>query len=446
MKPRAFDPAGTGRARCTLMIRLTIRLTIGLMIGATSGSAGSIRIGAARGMLVLFMMIGLNLSRGQTPAPAAGAPGEPDWLSGRSLKPTYTEGAGLIIEHRCVSCHRPGEVAPISFLTYEEIKDWSLSSNTPMAALIASREMPPWPADPSVGDLANSRLLSETEIELLLRWFDEGLPRGEGQYEPETQWVEGWNIGRPDAVFELPEHTVGAGVEGEAMEFVVQTDYAEDRWIVAAEARPGNEFVVAAIDAGPLGSYRPGNSAVVHGAGTGRLLRAGASVLVRVQYRKDKGFEVSDQSKLGVVFAKDASEARREILEERMAAPAFTIPAGRAGFEVKASFEFPARGRIVSLMPVMHTRGSSVRYRAIFPGGGEQRILLSIPRWDPQWKYRYQLRVPMTVPKGTVVEAIAQFDNSEENIKNPDPGAEVRPGPAGEVLEGWIGYVLDGRD
>ncbi|MCH8333252.1 hypothetical protein IIC65_04915, partial [Candidatus Sumerlaeota bacterium] len=161
MKPRAFDPVRTPIVRFILII------------GATSISAGSILNRAACGMLVLFLMIGLNLTRGQTPSPAAGAPAEPDWLSGRSLKPTYTEGAGLIIEHRCVSCHRPGEVAPISFLTYEEIKDWSLSSNTPMAALIASREMPPWPADPSVGDLANSRLLSETEIELLLRWFDD---------------------------------------------------------------------------------------------------------------------------------------------------------------------------------------------------------------------------------------------------------------------------------
>jgi hypothetical protein len=363
----------------------------------------------------------------------------PDWLKSRELRPTYAGGIALIYEHRCVGCHRPGEVAPMSFTSYGEIRQWATgATNTPLESLIETRAMPPWPADPAVGEFSNSGFLTKLETDLLLQWVRNGFPRGEGTFSAKRR-VEGWNIGEPDLVFELPKHTLAQDSQGETKEFLVESNLPEDRWIVAAEARPGDAGVVLAIDAGPLGCYRPGNSFVEHAAGTGRLLRAGAKIPVRVHYRKPKGRAATDQSRLGLVFARDPSTPRRNIAEDPMAAADFTIPAGAANFEVAVRFEFPADGQIISLMPVMNLRGKDVSYTAILPDG-TRKPLLSIPQWDPMWQYRYQLRSPLHAPKGTVVEAIAHFDNSQANIRNPDPHADVRSGAGEEVFEGWLGY------
>ncbi|MBI3469191.1 MAG: hypothetical protein HY000_39815, partial [Planctomycetes bacterium] len=271
-------------------------------------------------------------------------------------------------------------------------------------------------------------------------WIRNGLPRGEGTFKPTRQWVEGWNIGTPDHVFELPKYTVADTVDEEIKEFDVLTEFPNDRWIVAAEARPGNESVVRSIEASPLGTYQPGNSHVLYAAGTGRLLKEGQNVRALVHYAKAKGLAASDQSKLAVVFARD-SMPRKNILEHPMVAPEFTIPAGTANFEVQARFEFPADGQIISLMPVMNLRGKDVYYRAIFPDA-TAKPLLSIPAWDPNWKYCYQLKSPLAAPKGTIVQAVAHFDNSDANVRNPDPAVAVNSGIGGEVFEGWIGYWI----
>lgn len=365
---------------------------------------------------------------------------EPNWLEGVDLKPTYNGGVGLILEHRCVRCHRPGEIAPMPFTNYDETRSWLEKSYTPVEALVSARGMPPWPADPEVGQFANSLMLTKREIDTIVNWVDLGMPRGSGEFASDIERVEGWNIGEPDAVFELPQYTVGEDVEGEYKTFTIATDYPEDRWIVAAEARPGDPSLVRAIDAGPLGAYQPGNTFVVHPDGYGRLLKAGETVTVRVHYVKDAGYALTEQSKLGVKFAKQ-DKPLKTIEVRRMNAEPFTIPAGAENVEVKVAFTFTQPSEILSLMPVMHARGASISYIARMPDGTE-KPLLSIPRWDPNWKFRYQLDEPVAVPKGTVVELRGVFDNSESNLKNPNPEVDVESGAAGETLEGWIGFVL----
>jgi hypothetical protein len=174
-------------------------------------------------------------------------------------------------------------------------------------------------------------------------------------------------------------------------------------------------------------------------------LRAGAKIRVRVSYSKSRRAALSDRSRLGVVFAKDAHVQRKNIREQIMPAPEFTIPPGAAKFPVTARFQFDADGQIYSLMPIMNLRGSDVAYTAIFPDG-TRRPLLSIPQWDPMWKYRYQLKSPLDAPKGTVVEATAHFNNSDANIRNPNPNVEVRSGPGGDVFESWIGYWVSQQE
>src|SRR5262245_27389128 len=126
--------------------------------------------------------------------------------------------------------------------------------------------------------------------------------------------------------------------------------------------------------------------------------------------------------KIGIRWVAGVSGRVREFREDRMAAVRFTIPAGAPQHEVRASYAFEADGQVVSLMPIMNLRGKDVTYRAIFPDRSEKQ-LLSIPAWDPNWKYRYQLATPLRAPKGTVIQAVAHFDNSDANIRNPDPTA-----------------------
>lgn len=366
----------------------------------------------------------------------------PEWLRGRKLDATYSGGIALLYQHRCNRCHRPGEVAPMSFLKYGEIREWTTGdTNTPLESLIETRAMPPWPADPQVGRFSNAGFLTEPEMELLLEWIAAGLPRGEGGEPVQSDWVEGWNIGRPDKVFELPEQTIGEDDEWVVREFELKTDFPEDRWIVAAEARPGDGDAVVRIEAGPLGTYHPGNSFVVSADGHGRLLQAGATIQVRIAYRNHWGAESTDRSRLGVVFAKPAQLPLTQVHTARMSAPQTTIPAGAARVEVKTKHGFDGDSTIVSLMPIMNLRGKSVRYAAILPDGTRHE-LLSIPSWTPFYKFRYEFAEPLDAPAGTIVEAVATFDNSEENLMNPDPTVDIPLGPDSEELfEGWIGFT-----
>lgn len=302
--------------------------------------------------------------------------------------------------------------------------------------------MPPWPADPTIGAFKNKEFITQPEMDLLIAWLKAGLPRGPGEYEPQIDWVTGWNIGQPDHIFELPEHTLSEDSTGEFKTFTIKTGFPEDRWIVAAEARPEEPTIVTAIDAGPLGTYQSGNTAVVYSPNTGRLLKAGATIDVTVHYRKDEGYAPSDQSKLGVIFADGPTHDSKEVHVAKLEAEPFTIAAGQADYVRELTFEMPADGTLIAVMPVLHERGVSVRYDARFPGGRTQ-TLLSIPAWDARWKYRYEFAEPIAAPKGTVITVRAVYDNSAENLKNPDPWSDATPGPNGETLQGWIGYTLD---
>jgi hypothetical protein len=375
--------------------------------------------------------------------PDAGADGaeatadiEPAWLAEADLKPTYTEGVGLVFEKRCIECHRTGGVAPMSFMTRGQFLKWK----TNFKDTITNRTMPPWPADPSVGQFANAKRLTQKETDLLLEWADAGYPEGEGDYVLSDAAKTEWIIGEPDHVFELGEYTVPEDVAEEIHSFEVKTTFGEDRWVVAAEGKPEDTFLVFSIDGGAIGEYHLGNAAQYAPEGHGWLLKAGETVTANIFYMKEEGWEAPDASKIAVQFADGAGLT--ELHSDDMASDSLEIAAGAAGVEASASFEFPADGKIVALTPVMRQRGKSLKYFATMPDGSETE-LLSIPRWDPNWVFTYHLAEPIAAPKGTVVTVTATYDNSEDNALNPDPSKDLKAGPNGELLEGRIDYTLD---
>lgn len=372
--------------------------------------------------------------RGGEPVDDVPAAPEPAWLADAELKPTFTEGVGLVIENRCLECHRTGGLSPIPLESIQDIR----RSAVKMREAIEKRTMPPWPADPAVGAFANSKRLTDREKDVLLAWIDARFPMGEGTYERSARWsTPEWSIGEPDLVIELPPVEVPA----EAAEYIHTADIvpviAADAFVVAAEILPTDRFLVHAIDAGSLGAYYPGESFVVFEAGRGMALPIGASVPLRIHYVKDKGYaENDDATRIGLRFG--AADLRVDRVPMRN--EAFVIPPGAANHEVVTEFTAPAELTLAALRPVMLGRGKDVRVTVVTPEGGETP-LLAIPQWDPKWTFRYVLADPVTLSKGAIVRMTAHFDNSEANINNPDPDAEVRSGADGEVMEGWLEFL-----
>ena len=356
----------------------------------------------------------------------------PSYLEGKDLKPTLGEGVGVIFENRCIECHRPGGAAPMPFTSRGEIGRWT----TNMKEAIEQRTMPPWPASPDHA-YANSKRLTDQERNLLLEWVSAGYAAGETEWKPE---IGEWYIGEPDHVFDLEAHTLGEDVGENVREFTLKTDFDEDKYITAAEIMPTDTFLILEVDAGPLGSYHPGNNWTRTLDGTGFLLKQGAEVPIRIFYTKEQGWEETDDStRIAVKFAENAGDIEHNLQKDRMANDDFSLEAGKADQEVTTEFTMPADGYLHAVTPVMRFRGKSIRYVAQLPGG-EEKELLNIPHWNPQWHFTYQFAAPIEAPKGTKVIATATYDNSEMNAQNPDPSAEVKAGPGGELLEGWVTY------
>lgn len=361
----------------------------------------------------------------------------PAWLNGVELEATYSGGIGLIMENRCVSCHRLGGSAPMPMTTYREARAWT----TNMKANIETNLMPPWPATRTT-EYANATFLTKKEKEVFLEWIAAGYPRGEGEYTP-ANTAGKWSIGEPDHVFSLPEYIIPENVAEEVREFMFATDFDEDKWIVAAQVKPTDPYILLELDAGPLGAWHATNDTVVPSNGAAYLLTKGEAITVRVFYISEEGWEEYDDStQIAVKFGDAPPVGGSGLLRDRMANEAFTIPAGAKKSEASATFVFPADGQIVGANPVLRQRGKSVRMTATPPGGMEQEFL-SIPFWNPTLHLRYQLAKPIPAPKGTTVTITATYDNSEGNVLNPDAKAVVNAGPGGEVLEGWLEYTLD---
>jgi hypothetical protein len=155
---------------------------------------------------------------------------------------TFTKDVAPIFFKKCAECHRPGEAAPFSALSYKDARPWARS----IREQVVSREMPPWRADPHVGQFKNDRRLTEDEIETITAWVDGGAEEGDPKHlPPAPEFADGWAIGKPDLIIPMPEEfTLDASGPDEYQYFVVDPGFTEDKYIQMAEARPGNRRIV----------------------------------------------------------------------------------------------------------------------------------------------------------------------------------------------------------
>jgi hypothetical protein len=371
-----------------------------------------------------------------------------DAKKGAPAKATFSKDVAPIFYKNCAECHRPGEIAPFSLMSYKESRPWARS----IKEKVVSKEMPPWHADPNHGAFSNDRRLSQKEIDTIVAWVDGGAPEGSAKdLPPAPKYVDGWNIGKPDIVFKLPEaFSVPAEGVVDYKYFRVPTNFTEDKWVTAAEIRADKREVVHHIivfvqakgqQQKLLVGWAPGEQPAVMHNGLAKRVPAGAELVFQVHYTPT-GKAAMDQSYVGLVFAKD--KPKNELQTMPVMNMRFVIPPGDPNHKVESSFTFKDDGTIHSLMPHMHLRGKDFMYKVTYPDG-KSEVILSVPKYDFGWQTYYVLKQPVRAPKGTRVDCLAHFDNSTGNKFNPDPSKEVRWGDQTweEMMIGWMSYTLD---
>ncbi len=367
-------------------------------------------------------------------------------LIGRDRQPaanstvTYTKHIAPILNANCVSCHRPGEIAPFSLTNYEEAAGWAEMIDE----VVQEQRMPPWHADGKFGHFRNDARLSDAAKQTIAKWVAAGAPQGDPADLPAPpKFTDGWAIADPDQVIYMRDEPFKVQATGvlEYQIFVVDPKWTEDKWITAVEARPGNRSVVHHIllfvktpDGGVLGlgsgndylaAYAPGIRPEPLAEGLARRVPAGSKLIFQMHYTPN-GSAQEDRSYCGFVFT-DAKKVKKEVQVASAVNFVFRIPPNNGDFPVNARYVFSEDKLLLMLMPHMHLRGKAFRYTATYPDG-QQEVLLDVPRYDFGWQTNYRLAEPKPMPAGTRLECQAHFDNSADNPSNPNSKTSVRFG------------------
>ena len=412
--------------------------------------------------------------------------------------PTFSADVAPILYARCVTCHRPGEVAPMSLITYKDVRPWASS----IREKVMSRVMPPWHADRQYGTFRNEQSLTQNEIDTIAKWASAGAPEGDPSRMPALpKFPDGWQIGTPDVVLEMPTaYEIPAKGEIEYQYFSVPTNFTEDRWMQAGEVRAGDRAHVhhiivyvqdpnasarpsvmtnrpiTSVASAPLvapAAARPavaqqvapraaaarspvartgdqmlvnwavGEDAPVFLPGMAKRIPKGSTLVFQVHYTTN-GTPGTDRSRIGLIFAKEPPA--REVRTGMITNPLFAIPAGASNHEVAAEGTFTDDVSVWSLHPHMHLRGKDMTITATWPDGRSE-VVLRVPKFDFGWQTDYWLAKPLALPKGAKLSVTAHYDNSTANRHNPDPAATVRWGDQTweEMMIGFFTYTVEGK-
>jgi len=394
--------------------------------------------------------------------------------AGKTKKPTFTRDVAAILQKHCQACHRPGQVGPFPLETYEHARKRAAD----IASVVAEKQMPPWkPARDYGPRLKDERGLTAVEIGILKAWAEAGAPRGdEKDIPPPVKFPDGWQLGTPDLVLEMPEKfEVPAAGPDIYRCFVLPTNLPKDVYLSAVDFRPGNRRVthhmMAFIDTeggarlrdkgdpgpgytefsgpgaevfGDLGGWLAGTDPAHLPAGVGRLFPRGADVILQIHYHPT-GRRETDRTRLGLYFSR--KPVRQTLHWNNASCPDIVLPAGKSCVPIKASWYVPVDTEALAVTPHMHQLGRDIRMFAILPGGRKQP-LIHISDWDPAWQATYYFEKPVTLPKGSVVHIAAQFDNSDHPRNPHRPPRVVRwgHGVKEEMCIGYIGVVKKGQD
>jgi len=381
---------------------------------------------------------------------------------------TFNKDIASIIYENCSSCHRPGEIAPFSLLSYQD----AAKRAKLIATVTARRYMPPWKPEPGFGDFADVHRLTDQQLQLIQEWAGNGAPEGDAKDKIEPpKFTDGWRLGIPDLIVEMPqEFSVPADGRDIYRCFVVPLNLTEDKSVVGIEFRPGNRKVVhhsilhleqpgrdrrrdgadghpgyncfggggVGVEGG-LGGWVPGQRPDFLPDDVGRSVPKGSDLIIQNHYHSS-GKPETDRSSVGIYFSKKPTN--RTVVSIPIAARNIYIPAGDAAYKVSASFTTPIQMEVTDVAPHMHLLGKQMKVTATLPDG-TTRPMIWIKNWDFNWQSDYHYEKPMTLPKGTRLEMRFTYDNSTNNIQNPNtPPRRVRYGPQSSDAMGELWFQL----
>jgi peroxiredoxin/Ca2+-binding EF-hand superfamily protein len=376
-------------------------------------------------------------------------------VAATSDAPTYHRDVSRVVQAHCLECHRTGGIAPFALESYGDLIEHSAM----IKKQLTREAMPPWFASKEQSGVhaifANDRSLPEPDKAALLAWLKSDRPKGDPADAPLPRvFPEGWTIGKPDAVFQLPQ-PVQIKAEG-TMPYqrqIVETSFPEDRWVQGYEILPTAREVVHHVivkvhdkgskltdrDEGTDGffaAYVPGNSHRMLPDGFAKRLPAGAKISFQIHYTPN-GKATQDQLKIGFIFAK--TPPQNEVHVVGVAQPRLNIPPGEANHVETKLQVVPMNMNVTAYMAHMHVRGKAFKYELI-TADGKTETLLDIPRYDFNWQLQYDYAQPKFIPRGSTMKITAVFDNSAGNPANPDPNKTVKWGPQ-TTDEMMIGYI-----
>ena len=360
------------------------------------------------------------------------------------------------------------------------------SQSRPFARAIATsaaqRKMPPWFADPAIGHFSNDPSLTEKEIATLVTWADANAPAGEPRdAPPPPHWTNGWLIPPPDTVIEMPKPVaIPASGDVEYTYEIVPTHFTTDKWVQFSEVRPSSRENVhhAVVYVRPPGSawlqhapigvpftaadmtaaedrndthfttadillvYAPGSSPDNWPAGAAKFIPAGSDLVFQMHYTTH-GHATSDRTSVGLVFAKKTPAQR--VLTLQLTNDRFVIPPGVPDFRVEVHGSLPNDAQLLSFFPHMHLRGRRFEYNILQPGRAPETLLRV--NYDFYWQLSYRLAQPRALPAGTVLQAVAWYDNSKNNPHNPDPDVSVHWGDqtSDEMMVGFFDVAVPAK-
>lgn len=373
--------------------------------------------------------------------------------------PTFYRDILPILQDHCQACHRPGEIAPFSLVTYKKTKPWAQA----IKRATQSRQMPPWFADPRFGKWADDPSLPSAQIATIAAWADNGAPAGDPTAAPPAKnWTQGWNIPKPDLVISMPKPVaVPASGDVDYTYEIVPTGFTEGRWVQMSQVKPSSpEHVHHAVvyirppdsnwlrrapvgvpftandltdpvqrrnahwtDSDMLLVYAPGSSPDQWPDGMAKYIPAGSDLVFQMHYTTN-GHPGTDQTSAGLVFSKVAVKQR--VLTLQLTNSSFLIPPHADNFRVEVHGTLPNDAVLLSFFPHMHLRGKRFEYNIVHPDGSVETLLRV--NYNFHWQLSYRLAKPCFLKAGTDLQAIAWFDNSSKNPHNPDPDAMVRWG------------------
>src|SRR5688572_11395535 len=406
-------------------------------------------------MVVLFMPLTFAALPAGSPVPA-------------QVAVNFSEHVAPIVFKRCATCHRPGEAAPFSLLSYDDVR----KRGSLIAAVTKSRDMPPWLGDSEVGAFRDDRRLTDGEIRTIQDWVREGMPEGDTSRMPKVPtFTPGWQLGQPDLIVRMTEpFEIPADGPDVFRNFAIPLNVTADKWVRAVEFRssakashhslffldqtgqalkadeadpkPGftgmNFLGAGAAARGALGQ-RQGRGALgllagrlglggwaVGGSPSGlpeglaRSLPNGSDLVLQMHFHPTGKIE-REQATVGIYFAEKPPTRTLTALQMPPvfgALAGIDIPAGEKRFTIRDSFTLPIDAEVVSAGAHAHYLAKEMRMTATLPDG-QKKELFAIPDWKFNWQERYYFSKPVRLPKGTRLDVEVAYDNSTGNPSNP---------------------------